>query len=46
MTVDRGKTAHHSEHGGTTYYFCGPGCKQRFDAAPEQFVSREDVASA
>jgi Cu+-exporting ATPase len=46
MTVDRVKTAHRSEHDGTTYYFCGPGCKGRFDAEPERYLSREDAAGA
>jgi len=30
MTVDR-KTSHQSVLEGKTYYFCGPGCKRRFD---------------
>jgi hypothetical protein len=25
---------HRSEHGGKTHFFCGPGCKRRFDADP------------
>jgi uncharacterized membrane protein YraQ (UPF0718 family)/YHS domain-containing protein len=32
MTVDRLRTAHRSHVGGKTYFFCGPGCKARFDA--------------
>ncbi len=31
MTVDRRK-ALASERGGTTYYFCGPGCRAKFEA--------------
>jgi uncharacterized protein len=34
MTVDR-STEFTSEWNGTTYYFCGAGCKARFDADPE-----------
>ena len=28
-----------SEHEGTTYYFCAPGCKVAFDKEPEKYVS-------
>ncbi len=31
MTVDRAK-ALRLEHDGVTYYFCGPGCRDRFEA--------------
>jgi uncharacterized protein len=34
MTVDRFKTPHRSVAGGRTYYFCGAGCKRRFDDDP------------
>jgi YHS domain-containing protein len=37
MTVSR-KTAFTSEWSGTTYYFCGPGCKARFEAEPERYL--------
>src|SRR6186997_1561634 len=42
MTVDR-STEFTSEWRGQTYYFCGAGCKRRFDADPESFLdpSRE-----
>ena len=42
MTVDR-STTFRSEWRGQTYYFCGAGCKRRFDADPESFLdsSRE-----
>jgi uncharacterized protein len=33
MTVDRHKTAHRSIVDGRTVYFCGAGCKAKFDAA-------------
>jgi uncharacterized membrane protein YraQ (UPF0718 family)/YHS domain-containing protein len=32
MTVDRAKAVR-LEHDGVTYYFCGPGCRERFEAA-------------
>ena len=28
-----------SEHNGTTYYFCVPGCKVTFDKEPEKYLS-------
>ena len=37
MTVDT-KTAPTSEWNGTTYYFCGPRCKARFEADPARYV--------
>ena len=38
MSVDRFKTPHTSEFGGRTFFFCGAGCKARFDAEPDAFV--------
>jgi uncharacterized protein len=38
MTVDSRKTPFRSEWAGKTYYFCGAGCKRRFDADPEEFL--------
>jgi uncharacterized protein len=38
MTVDRGK-ALEAEHAGKAYYFCGAGCKSRFEADPEGVLS-------
>jgi YHS domain-containing protein len=37
MTVDRSK-ALKREFRGRTYYFCGPGCKAKFEAAPEGYL--------
>ena len=28
-----------SEHGGQTYYFCGPGCKVAFEKEPDAYLS-------
>ncbi|MGE5834744.1 MAG: heavy metal translocating P-type ATPase [Acidobacteriota bacterium] len=41
MTVDPA-TARGGSHvyNGTTYYFCSPGCRQKFAADPEQYVGR------
>jgi uncharacterized membrane protein YraQ (UPF0718 family)/YHS domain-containing protein len=38
MTVDRHAGKPTSVHHGRTYWFCGPGCKQRFDDAPGSFT--------
>ena len=27
-----------AEHMGTTYYFCGPGCKEAFEKNPGQYT--------
>ncbi|PKB63492.1 MAG: hypothetical protein BZY80_06930 [SAR202 cluster bacterium Io17-Chloro-G2] len=32
-----------SEHQGTTYYFCGPGCKVAFDREPEKVLAGETI---
>ncbi len=34
MQVDPEKAANHSEYEGQTFYFCGAGCKKKFDLAP------------
>ena len=31
-----------SEHDGTTYYFCAPGCKAAFDKEPEKYLGEAD----
>jgi YHS domain-containing protein len=33
-----------SEHQGTSYYFCAPGCKVAFDQEPEKYLSGETDA--
>lgn len=38
MRVSPAKAAGVSEHAGTTYYFCSPGCKRRFDADPSKYL--------
>ena len=39
MQVDPGKTPWTSQFNGHTYYFCGKGCKAKFDAEPEGYLS-------
>src|SRR5215475_7905899 len=38
MMVDPARAAGTTEYGGKTYYFCGKGCKARFDAEPEKYL--------
>ena len=40
MMVDPAKAAGTSEYDGKTYYFCGKGCKAKFDADPEKYLER------
>jgi Cu+-exporting ATPase len=50
MTVDPARAAGTSERDGVRYYFCSPGCKQKFDAAgagepiPQASCCAADVA--
>jgi P-type Cu+ transporter len=39
MTIDPADAAGTSEYQGTTWYFCNPSCKERFDEDPEQFLN-------
>jgi Cu+-exporting ATPase len=38
MRIDPATAAATSTYKGETYYFCAPGCKQRFDADPGRYV--------
>jgi YHS domain-containing protein len=38
MDVDEENALWTSEHGGRTYYFCHPACKETFDRDPGMFV--------
>ncbi len=39
MQVDPERTAARHEHGGRTYFFCCDGCRDRFRAEPERYLS-------
>jgi uncharacterized membrane protein YraQ (UPF0718 family)/YHS domain-containing protein len=45
MTVDRHAGKATSAYGGRTWFFCGTGCKERFDADPQAFSSRSPAAA-
>ncbi|HJZ88921.1 MAG TPA: XdhC family protein [Polyangia bacterium] len=38
MTVVVATARHKVEHGGRTFYFCNPRCREKFMAAPERFL--------
>jgi Cu+-exporting ATPase len=39
MTVNPEKTAHHAEHAGNAYHFCSAGCRTKFIADPQKYLS-------
>ena len=41
MDIERDSAESMSEHDGTMYYFCSPGCKSSFDAEPEGVLRAE-----
>ena len=41
MTVDRRQAPFRSDYEGRTAYFCSAGCKAKFDAEPERYMSAE-----
>jgi P-type Cu+ transporter len=45
MTVSP-DTPHRLEHGGKTYLFCGAGCRAKFEAEPERYLSSRTVAGS
>ncbi len=40
MQIDEKKAAGKSDYRGQTFYFCSPGCKERFDRNPEQYANK------
>jgi xanthine dehydrogenase accessory factor len=39
MAVTPSPAQYQQEHAGRVWYFCGPGCRQRFEEAPERYVA-------
>ncbi|MEP1029907.1 MAG: heavy metal-binding domain-containing protein, partial [Alphaproteobacteria bacterium] len=39
MTVTLGRGKPTFDHGGVTYHFCNPGCRTKFQAAPDHYLS-------
>ncbi|OYD83354.1 heavy metal translocating P-type ATPase [Azospirillum brasilense] len=46
MMVDPGRTGHHAEHAGRGFHFCSARCRERFVAAPEQYLKPEAKPAA
>ncbi|MGN2250584.1 heavy metal translocating P-type ATPase [Frateuria sp. GZRe14] len=46
MTVDPATTSHHAARDGRTYHFCGARCRERFIAAPGDFVGDTPAPAA
>jgi xanthine dehydrogenase accessory factor len=44
MTVTIAGARHTAEHAGQSWYFCCGGCRERFLAAPETYISQEGAA--
>ena len=44
MDVDPESAAAKSEYQGVAYYFCAEGCKQSFDANPQQYLGGGSTA--
>ncbi|HJQ29888.1 MAG TPA: XdhC family protein [Rubrobacter sp.] len=40
MPVDVSSARYVVEHGGTRYYFCGPGCRRAFEEEPERYEAQ------
>jgi YHS domain-containing protein len=38
MEIDEKTAKSKSEYKGKMYYFCAPGCKQKFDRNPEKYL--------
>lgn len=38
MDVAETSTAQQTTHEGTTYYFCGPGCRKEFQSDPAKYL--------
>jgi len=39
MTVTPSPAQYQTEHAGRVWYFCGPDCRRRFEAAPERYAA-------
>ena len=46
MSVDPARTPHHAEHAGAAYHFCSAGCRTKFEADPERYLSPAPRAEA
>jgi YHS domain-containing protein len=42
MTVDTHTAKHRADYRGQPYYFCSAGCKTKFTADPQKYLSKEE----
>ena len=40
MEVDEGSAKYKTKYGGTTYYFCAPGCQKAFTVNPDKYLKQ------
>ncbi|MFA7305269.1 MAG: heavy metal translocating P-type ATPase [Hyphomicrobium sp.] len=45
MNVDPHTTKHRADHAGRTYYFCAAGCRTKFLADPDKYLSPAEAAA-
>ena len=45
MDVDPATTRHHLEHAGKAYYFCCPGCMEKFGSDPDSYLNPKPAAN-
>jgi P-type Cu+ transporter len=43
MSVDPHTAKHRAEHGGRTYYFCNPKCREKFIADPQKYLAKDEA---
>jgi len=43
MTVEVANARFSTEHDGTTYYFCAPGCQSAFEKDPASFLEESET---
>lgn len=41
MIVSEEKATEKAEYDGVTYYFCAPGCRERFEKNPEKYLGED-----
>ena len=46
MDVDERGAAATANYAGDTYYFCSTECKDKFEADPEKYVSRQESSAS
>jgi Cu+-exporting ATPase len=46
MDIEESSAAATFEYAGDTYYFCSEKCKQKFEADPENYVSRTEESAS